>query len=169
MKEGEKYCDVCKAELKIDPLIRFAVLEDDQEQVLCPICKRNYMDVGEAMCAECREEANDKAMIEPDTDIDSDDDESWREYLDEDEKEAISNKADDEEMLSLAQLEEEEAKKFFDDEEEDDDEEYYDGAPSDEDDFDYPDAPEEDFEDYEEDEEEEGDDEEEDEEGDEQV
>lgn len=39
MKEGEDYCDVCKAELKIGPQLRFAALADDEdnEQVLCDL------------------------------------------------------------------------------------------------------------------------------------
>ena len=57
MLEGEPYCDVCKAELKIGPQIKFAAFDSDEEQdqVLCPICKRNFIDDGEEMCEECRE------------------------------------------------------------------------------------------------------------------
>jgi hypothetical protein len=139
MKEDEQYCAVCKAELKMGPQLKFAALHDDDEadQVLCPICKRNFMENTEEMCAECRERANEKATIEPERDIDPDNDEEWRNYLDEDEKEAISNKGDEEEMLSLSQLEEEEARELFDDEEELDDD-YYDNDLKDEDDFDFP-------------------------------
>lgn len=167
MPEGEKYCDVCKAELKLGPTIKFASFgdDDDNEQILCPICKRNYIDPGEEMCDECREERNDKAAIEPEQDVDLDNDEGWRNYLDEDEKEAISNKPEEgEEILSLDKLGEDEAKELFDDEEEEDTD-YYDNDvdDSEEDDFDYPEADASDFEDYDEDESDDNDEEEEDE------
>ena len=138
MKDDEQYCAVCKAELKIGPALKFAALNDDEEleQVLCPICKRNFMDANEEMCAECRERANEKATIEPERDIDPDNDEEWRNFLDEDEKDAISNKGDEEEMLSLSQLEEDEVKELFDDEEELEDDYYNDNVRDD--DFDFP-------------------------------
>ncbi len=165
MPETEKYCDVCKAELKLGPTMKFAAFsdDDDNDQVLCPICKRNYMDPGDEMCAECREERSEKEAIEPDREVDPENDEEWRNYLDEDEKEAISNKPEEgEEMLSLSQLEEEEAKELFDDEEEEDTDYYDNEVNDDEDDFEYPDAEAADFEDYDEDEEEEDEDDEED-------
>lgn len=140
MLEGESYCDVCKSELKIGPQMKFAALasDDEQEQILCPVCKRNFIDEGDEMCEECREAASNKIKEEK-GDIDVDNDEEWRNYLDEDEKEAISNQGDDEEeMLSLSQLEEEEAKKLFDDEEENEDDYYDDAVHDDEDDFEYP-------------------------------
>lgn len=139
MLETEPYCDVCKAELKIGPQIKFVSLDgDEQSEILCPICKRNFIDEGEDMCEECREAASNKENAEK-TAEDPDNDEEWRNYLDEDEKEAISNQGDDQEtMLSLSQLEEEEAKELFDDEEEEDDDYYDDGVHDDDDDFDYP-------------------------------
>lgn len=142
MPEGEPYCDVCKAELKIGPQIKFAALDgdDEQDQILCPVCKRNFIDEGEEMCEECREAQSEKIREDKD-DVDPDNDEEWRNYLDEDEKEAISNQGDDtEEMLSLSQLGEEEAKKLFDDEEETEDDFYDDEVhdDEDEDDFEYP-------------------------------
>ena len=85
MPETEKYCDVCKAELKLGPTMKFAAFsdDDDNDQVLCPICKRNYMDPGDEMCAECREERSEKEAIEPDREVDPENDEEWRNYLDE--------------------------------------------------------------------------------------
>lgn len=154
MPETEKYCDVCKAELKLGPTMKFVSFGDDEDsdQILCPVCKRNYIDPGEEMCAECKEEKSEKAAIEPEQDVDPDCDEEWRNYLDEDEKEAISNKVEDgEEILSLDKLGEDEAKELFDDEEEEDSD-YYDNEPKEDedDDFDYPDADESDFEDFDE-------------------
>ncbi len=147
MPDTEKYCDVCKAELKIGPTIKFAAFgdEEENEQVLCPICKRNYMDPNDDMCSECKENRNSKAL-EPEQDVDPENDEEWRNYLDEDEKEAISNKTEEgEEILSLSQLEEDEARELFDDEEEEDTD-FYDNDVDD--DFDYPVADAADFEDY---------------------
>ena len=157
MKDDEKYCEVCKAELKIGPALKFAALnvDDDLDQVLCPICKRNFMDANEEMCAECKERANEKATIEPERDIDPDNDEEWRKFLDEDEKDAISNKGNEEEMLSLSQIEEEE---MFDEEEIEEDDYYDDGVRDD--DFDFPEGNADDYdeEDFEEEEVEEDDD-----------
>ena len=65
MPETEKYCDVCKAELKLGPTMKFVSFGDDEDsdQILCPICKRNYIDPGEEMCAECKEEKSEKEPL----------------------------------------------------------------------------------------------------------
>ena len=107
--DGQGYCDVCKAELKIGPQMMFSVEDDElKEQMLCPVCKQRYINDDEEMCSVCREEMEfNKEKSEQDVDFDKD--EEWRQYLDDDEKEVISNKGDDEEMLSLSQIEEEDA------------------------------------------------------------
>ena len=47
----EKYCDVCKAELKIGGA---TLLEDEEDdELLCPICHTNYLVPGEKICSEC--------------------------------------------------------------------------------------------------------------------
>ena len=47
IKEGEDYCDVCKAELKLGPQLLFAGDDEDdefnEERELCPVCKQNYI------------------------------------------------------------------------------------------------------------------------------
>ena len=120
--EDEDYCGVCKAELKIGPQLQFAVDdEDDEDKKLCPVCKNCYIPINEDMCESCAE----RAEYEDEKDIDMEQDEGWREFLDDDEKDEIIDKENSEELLSLNQLEEEEASQLFDDEEEeetDDDE-----------------------------------------------
>ena len=109
--EGEEYCDVCKAELKKGPQLVFAVDEDDEQDYmeLCPKCHQNYLKPGQTICSSCAL----KNQYEEEKDID--DDESWKEYMDDAPEEEDK---DDEEMLSLAKLAEEEGSELFDDEEE---------------------------------------------------
>ena len=157
MKDDEKYCDVCKAELKIGPALKFAALidDDEMEQVLCPICKTRYIESEDYnACEYCRNNALRNNDIEQDV---TDDDESWRQYLDDDEKAEIANRGDEEESILLSQIEKEEAFKdeMFNEEEEEDEFVY---SSKDDDDFNY-DVSEEDFEDFEEEEEEEYDEE----------
>ena len=58
IKEGEEYCDVCKAELKKGPQLVFAVDDEEVEEsaVLCPVCRVNYLKEGQQMCDKCAEE-----------------------------------------------------------------------------------------------------------------
>ena len=144
MLKGEEYCDVCKAELKKGPTLVFAVDDDDDGELLelCPVCHQRNIKPGESMCSRCAEE---KEYLESREDLE---DESWKEYLDDEEEEE-----EDEEMLSLNRLAEEEGE--FDDEEEEEEIE----VDNDEDDFDVVEVDESDFE---EDEEEDEEDEEED-------
>lgn len=158
--EGESYCDVCKAELKIGPQLMFSATEEVVEQILCPICKVKYINEDEEMCAKCRENLEyERASSEEDVDKNDD----WRQFLDEDEK-AVPTIEGEEEML-LSQIEEEEA---LNDMEEDEDIDPYTNEKisknkkSDDDDFEYVKIDDEDFEDDEfDDEDEEEDDEEE--------
>ena len=136
--EGEEYCDVCKAELKIGPQLMFSASEELEGQYLCPVCKSKYVDKDEEMCESCRENSFKRRELEDDIDFEKD--EEWRQYLDEDEKDVLSS-GDDEEELLLSQIEEEEA---FDDMEADEDEdldpytnEKISKNKKDDDDFDY--------------------------------
>ncbi len=158
--EGEGYCGVCKAELKIGPQLMFSVEEESHEQILCPVCKMRYMSESDVMCEQCREDADYKRsqLVE---DVDMEKDEEWRRFLDDDEKDVLSVDADEEEMVSLSAIEEEERLDDYDDEEDIDP--YTNERIThhdDVDDFDYSPINESDFEDY--DEEDEDDDEEED-------
>ena len=154
--EGQEYCDVCKAELKIGPQLMFSVDGDVKEQILCPVCKQRYIDADDDMCAKCHEEAEYNRNKESDFE----DGDEWRRFLDDDEKEIIASKGDEEEMVSLSQIEEEES--LDDDLYEDEDIDPYTNEKVkkhvDDDDFDYVTVNEEDFlddEDFEEDEDEE--------------
>lgn len=103
IKEGEDYCDVCKAELKLGPQLLFAGDDEDdefnEERELCPVCKQNYISGDEEMCASCREEAERNK---------DENDESWRTYLDEDKELLPEDDDTDPEMVSLFELEKEE-------------------------------------------------------------
>lgn len=152
MLEGEQYCDVCKAQLKIGPSLLFGDEDDIHEEKLCPICKNVNIPIADDMCENCRRAL--KYDIEPDSDLDIENDDKWRDFLDEDEKEEISNSGEnEEEMLSLSKIQEEEAESL--DEEfdyyEEDEEEF---VEDEKDDFNY-DVDESDFEDTDEDEEDE--------------
>ncbi len=117
MQDGETYCDVCKAELKIGPQLIFALDEDEvaEGEKLCPICKRTYIAEDEEMCEQCREER--KYHDAPSDDIDIEKDEEWRNYLDDDEKDMPTTGED---VISFSQLEDEEkSDEFFRDDNDD--------------------------------------------------
>lgn len=83
IEEDKDYCDVCLAEMQGSRL-KFADLDEDEEDEkteLCPVCGENYMRPGEKMCDECKKNVSE---YEEDDDIDPDQDEEWRNYLDED-------------------------------------------------------------------------------------
>ena len=80
--EKDEYCEVCQKEMKGIPtgLEEVEDLEDELSPTeLCPICGENMMRPGESMCEECRKKS--EYEDEPDINDDEDDDE-WREYLD---------------------------------------------------------------------------------------
>lgn len=87
----DKFCDVCKSEMKAGILKESDMdeLELEEGLELCPICKVNYINVGENMCASCMEENGDTVK---------DDEPDWRGFVD---------KSDDEE-LDLLPVEEDE-------------------------------------------------------------
>ena len=122
MDSRQEYCDFCKAELGMKSNL---VIEDDDEDVgldeeltkLCPICKRVYIGIDEDMCDACAAAKGEDAIDE--------NDEEWRNYMDDDPDEYVEEKIE----IPLDELQEEE-------EEEEEEEEV---APVDdfEDDFDY--------------------------------
>ena len=109
--DTEELCDVCKAELNLLPDYTF-LDEFEDEEILCPICHINYISGDEEMCSECRL-AKSESMNESE-----EDDDSWREFLDEDTE--LDPESEEEEVL-LSQLQDEE---FDDDDEEEEDDEY---------------------------------------------
>ena len=96
MLDGEEYCDICKAELKKGPGLLFAIDEEESETLeLCPRCQSNPLKPGEEICEKCR----NKYDVEKDV-ADTEDENSWKEYMDEEEEE----EEESEEMLSLSKL-----------------------------------------------------------------
>jgi hypothetical protein len=145
--DTQEYCDVCVAEMKGNKL-KFADLDDEEleEELeaeaseLCPVCGVNYIKFGEKMCEACRKNSE----YEEDDTPDPDQDDEWKNYLDDDtddlnigdddleeelseeldgdDEEEESNSEykdefDDEDVDSLSDLEDDE----FDDDEDDDD------------------------------------------------
>ena len=102
IREDQQYCDICKAELGIGPELVFAV--DSEKEVktrLCPICKTNEIGENEDMCEKCRENLEFK-----DDQIDYDNDEGWKDFVNDDQE---AEQAESEEEISLSKLAEEEA------------------------------------------------------------
>ena len=84
----DKYCEVCKMEMKAGCLEEneFNEFEDDME--LCPVCKANYINEGETMCSSCMEENASMSHSEEEVD--------WRTLID---------KTDEDEDLDLLPVE----------------------------------------------------------------
>lgn len=139
-------CDICKAELGLVdiPLVEDEL--DDENVILCPICKSTVISADEDMCLACK----NAQEIEKDPTEDLDNDDKWKEYLDEDVE------AEEQIEIPLEELQDEEFNSVYDDEEEVDDFEEEVVDDDDEFDFDYDDDDEEeDDEDDEEDDEDE--------------
>ncbi len=78
----DKYCDVCKQEMKAGCLEENDLDDFEEGMELCPICKVNYLSEGETICPTCQEEqlAYDKdedvdwkSVVENQTEEDDDD------------------------------------------------------------------------------------------------
>ena len=78
--EKQEYCDPCLKEMK-GIRTDFDEIEEEEEVLteLCPVCGENMMRTGEKMCEECRSKAE---YEEEEPNIEEDDE--WREYLDDD-------------------------------------------------------------------------------------
>ena len=70
IQKKDKYCDICKAEMKAGSLEEEEV--DDMELEICPVCHINYVADGETMCQSCLENRSD----------DDEDNIDWKDYLD---------------------------------------------------------------------------------------
>ena len=125
--ERQEYCDVCLKEMKGIPtgLEEIEEAEDELPTELCPVCGENMMRTGEKMCEECRKKMEYDEAEE--TDSEEDDDE-WREYLDDDAEDLT------EDIGALGELDAEFGQEFAEEEEEEDP--VYDG-PDDEEDLEY--------------------------------
>ena len=136
--EEQKLCDVCRAELKMDGTSLLSDEFDDEELVLCPVCKQNYMGATEEMCEQCLAEKADKVDRDNNND---ENEESWlKEYIDEPDADDGLSGDWDENGVSLEQMEDEE----FDDEDES-----YDDVNNPDDDLDFETYDDEEFDDEE--------------------
>ncbi|MGN0822148.1 MAG: hypothetical protein ACI4NG_00080 [Candidatus Gallimonas sp.] len=80
--EKQEYCDICLKELKGIPTETDELEAEDEEMAteLCPICGENMMRAGDKMCEECRKKTDyEEAEVDPEQD-----DDEWRNYLDDD-------------------------------------------------------------------------------------
>ena len=81
--EKQEYCDVCIKEMsgiRTDAEELEAEEAEELPTELCPVCGENMMRAGEKMCEECRR----RASLEEEPEEGSEDDDEWREYLDDD-------------------------------------------------------------------------------------
>lgn len=73
ISKKDKFCDVCKSEMKAGILEETDFDEFEEGMEICPICKVNYLNEGEKMCVTCQEE-----QLTPM----KDDEPNWRGYVD---------------------------------------------------------------------------------------
>lgn len=116
--EIQEYCDVCLKEMKGIRTDSDELEEEEESELpteLCPVCGENMMRAGEKMCEECRR----KSEFEEEPNPEDEDDDEWREYLDDEtddmggEMEEIGETFDEDE---LEEEEEEETEEFEDEE-----------------------------------------------------
>ncbi len=102
----QQYCDVCLKEMKgltdEDPLFQ----DEEEETELCPICGENMMRAGEKMCEECKQRTAYEE--EPEESIDMENDEEWRNYLDDESTEGDAIDIGEEDLSDELGEEEEE-------------------------------------------------------------
>lgn len=138
--EKQEYCDVCIAEIKGNKL-QFADLDEEEyeeidveleQEELCPVCGINRIRAGEKMCESCK----DREEYEEEGDVDIENDEEWKNYLEEDEGDLTVDE----------DLQEEIEEEFAEENEEFDNDDFYEGEDDDfEDDDDDEDDDDEDF------------------------
>ncbi len=124
--EKQEYCDVCLKEMKGIPtgLEEIEEAEDELPTELCPICGENMMHPGDKMCEECRKKME---YDEPESSDSEDDDDEWREYLDDDTEDLTGE---------IGELDAELGEEFAEEEEEEEEEPEYEN-PDDEEDLEY--------------------------------
>lgn len=83
IQKKDKFCDVCKSEMKAGILEENELDELEEGLELCPICKVNYITEGERMCTTCQEEQLDTSK---------DDEPDWRGFVEK------SDESDDEDL-----------------------------------------------------------------------
>ncbi|MCD8205152.1 MAG: hypothetical protein LUD29_00850 [Clostridia bacterium] len=126
--DEQQYCDVCLAEMKgtklkfadieDDELLEDELLDDEEATEICPVCGVNRMKPGDTMCDDCKS----KDVYEEDVTLNTDEDEEWKTYLDdEDEGDVTIDEGLLEEELEELDREEEEADDMYHGEDEPDD------------------------------------------------
>jgi len=129
----QRYCDICNAALRADGDSLLLPDEDEESEKLCPVCKVNYMNPDEDMCFMCQKEREHDA---------ADEDETWRDFIDDEEAEPLEEldisfeelAKEEEEMEEEDEFEEAQSiddfeyvdpdEEFIDDEEDDEDEDF---------------------------------------------
>ncbi len=123
--DKQEYCDVCIAELKGDKLA-FVDLDDEElndemeaeATELCPVCGINLMRAGEQMCDSCK----GKSEYEEEPEVDPEQDEEWKNYLNDDTEDLTLDEAQlDEEFSGDLDDEEDEYDEVYDDDDDFDD------------------------------------------------
>ena len=120
--DKQEYCDICLKEMKGIRTDADEIEEEEAEDLpteLCPVCGENMMRAGDRMCEECRQ----KAELESEEVGDEEDDDEWREYLDDDEGDLDDVEIDEEFDEEFDDAEEE----FEEEAEEEEDLEYVTG------------------------------------------
>ena len=89
----QQYCDVCLKEIKGIALDVDDDIDETEELAteLCPVCGENMMRAGEKMCDECRKNSEYEQE-----DGDPEEDDGWREYLDDSELDSEMDELDEE-------------------------------------------------------------------------
>lgn len=110
IKSTEKYCPVCKAEMRLEGGLDLSFEDDELE--LCPVCGQNFIRSDQTMCDECaKKKSTDELDEEENSTI-------WSADI----EEAKPEEADDDvELVSMSEIAEDE--EAFDDDVEDEEEE----------------------------------------------
>ena len=122
--DKQEYCDVCIAEMKGNKL-QFADLDDEdfeeldaelETDELCPVCGVNRIRSGETMCESCKSQQE----FDEEEEVDIDNDQEWKNYLEEDDDADLTVDEDLQEEIEEEFAEEEDEfadeDEFFDDE-----------------------------------------------------
>lgn len=147
----EKLCKVCKMELEN----KHSTDDEEVEQGICPICKINVINDDEEMCPMCAKER--EIQEQNNSPIEDDPDESWRNYVDNDDTETESDEIgdmssihDEDELLEDIPLDDDLDDDLDDEDSEEDEEDFSDDVDDfpDAADLDYDDTDEVDDDDY---------------------
>lgn len=114
--DEREYCEVCEKELAGEAT--FGDEFDDEvneEMELCPLCGDVYMKVGQKMCDDCARKSEYEKDI-GEEDVEKEDDDSWRAYLDDDDTEDLGIPMDDIDFDDEEEMEEDEEDTNKDDE-----------------------------------------------------